>query len=195
MPILRVTVRFRDNFGDVLSAAKTGAEWALAALYRDLQPSLVRYLRAQAPVEAEDLASEVWLDAAAALGRFEGDEAAFRRWLFTIAHRRLIDFRRREVRRRAAQAPLEVWAPPDDVGDPEAEAVAASERDAALALIAGLPADQAEVVLLRVITGLDVADVAAILGKKPGTVRVLQHRGLTRLSEELARKRGKRVTQ
>lgn len=195
MPILRVTVRFRDNFGDVLSAAKTGAEWALAALYRDLQPSLVRYLRAQAPVEAEDLASEVWLDAAAALGRFEGDEAAFRRWLFTIAHRRLIDFRRREVRRRAAQAPLEVWAPPDDVGDPEAEAVAASERDAALALIAGLPADQAEVVLLRVITGLDVADVAAILGKKPGTVRVLQHRGLTRLSEELARERGKRVTQ
>jgi RNA polymerase sigma-70 factor (ECF subfamily) len=188
-------VRFRDNFGDVLTAAKTGAEWAIGALYRELQPSLERYFRAQAPTEVEDLASEVWLDAAAALGRFEGDEAAFRRWLFTIARRRLIDHRRREVRRRAVQGPLEECAPPDGVDDPEAQAVAASETDAAIALIASLPTDQAEVVLLRVIAGLDVADVAAIVGKKPGTVRVLQHRALTRLSEEIQRERGKPVTQ
>jgi RNA polymerase sigma-70 factor, ECF subfamily len=190
-----VTAAFREGFEGVLAAAKTGAEWAVAALYRDLQPSLVRYLRAQAPAEAEDLASEVWLDAAAALGRFEGDEVAFRRWLFTIARRRLIDHHRRERRRRVAQGPLEAWASLDAGGDPEAHAVAASETDEALALIASLPTDQAEVVLLRVIAGLDVADVAAIVGKKPGTVRVLQHRALTRLSEELQRERGKPVTQ
>jgi RNA polymerase sigma-70 factor, ECF subfamily len=190
-----VTVAFREGFGSVLAAAKTGALWAIAALYRELQPSLERYLRAQAPGEGEDLASEVWLDVAAALGRFEGDEVAFRRWLFTIARRRLIDHRRREQRRRAAQSPLEAWAPLDAVGDPEARAVAASETDAALALIASLPTDQAEVVLLRVIAGLDVTDVATIVGKKPGTVRVLQHRALTRLSEELQRERGKPVTQ
>jgi RNA polymerase sigma-70 factor, ECF subfamily len=193
--ILWVTVAFREQFESVLAAAKTGAEWAIVALYREWHPSLVRYLRAQAPAEGEDLASEVWLDVAAALGRFDGDEAAFRRWLFTIAHRRLIDHRRREVRRRAAQGPLEAWAPLDAVGDPEAHALAASETDAAVALIASLPADQAEVVLLRVLGGLDVADVAALVGKKPGTVRVLQHRALTRLAEELQYEREKPVTQ
>lgn len=186
---------FREQFASVLAAAQTGAEWAIAALYRDLHPSVVRYLRAQAPAEGEDLASEVWLDAAAALGRFKGDEGAFRRWLFTIARRRLIDHRRREVRRHAAERPLETWGSSAPIADPEAQAVAASETDAAVALIGSLPADQAEVVLLRVIAGLDVADVAAIVGKKPGTVRVLQHRALTRLSEELQRERGKPVTQ
>ena len=188
-------MRFRDDFEGVLSAAKTGAEWAIAALYRGFHPSVVRYFRTQAPAEGEDIASEVWLDAAAALGRFEGNEVAFRRWLFTIARRRLIDFRRREGRRRAVQGPAEAWGPSGAVDDPEARVLAASETDAAVALLASLPADQAEVVLLRVIAGLGVADVAGIVGKKPGTVRVLQHRALARLADELQRGRGKRVTQ
>jgi RNA polymerase sigma-70 factor, ECF subfamily len=188
-------VRFREDFEGVLAAAKTGAEWAIAALYRDLNPSVVRYLRTQAPAEGEDIASEVWLDAAAALGHFEGNEPSFRRWLFTIARRRLIDFHRREGRRRAVQGRLEAWGPLGAVDDPEARALAASETDAAVVLIASLPDEQAEVVLLRVIAGLAVADVAAIVGKKPGTIRVLQHRALARLAEELQRGRGKPVTQ
>src|SRR5512132_3442835 len=88
-------------FASVLAAAKTGAEWALSVLYREFQPALLRYLSAQAPADGEDLASEVWLDAAAGLTRFEGDEHGFRAWLFTIAHRRLVDLRRRDARRRA----------------------------------------------------------------------------------------------
>jgi RNA polymerase sigma-70 factor, ECF subfamily len=178
----------REQFGGVLAAAKTGAEWAIAALYREFQPRLLRYLRAQSPTYGEDLASEIWLQAAAGLARFDGDESGFRRWLFTIARRRLIDLRRRELRRRVA---LDALGPGDayDPLDPETHAVTTSDTEAALALLGKLPPDQAEVVLLRVVGGLTVEDVAKIVGKKPGTVRVLQHRALKRLSDDLMRER------
>jgi RNA polymerase sigma-70 factor, ECF subfamily len=177
----------------VIAAAKTGAEWAIAALYREFQPGLLRYLSAQAPADGDDLASEVWLAAAAGLGRFEGDETGFRRWLFTIAQRRLVDLRRRDARRRSLLSSLERSNDRDPL-DFEAEMLAAAETEAALALIASLPPDQAEVVLLRVVGGLATEDVAAILGKKPGAVRVLQHRALKRLAEQLAEEKGRRVT-
>jgi len=183
------------QFSSVVAAARVGAEWAITALYREFHPRLLRYLRAQAPAHGDDLASEVWLDVAAALRRFEGDETAFRRWLFTIANRRLIDLRRSDARRRAFPTPLERSLDPRDNADPEAGVLAASETEAALARIGRLSSDQAQVVLLRVVAGLAVEDVAAIVGKKPGTVRVLQHRGLKRLAEELARERGSVVTQ
>lgn len=185
---------FPGQFEGVLAAARSGAEWAIAALYREFQPAVLRYLTAQAPAEGEDLASEVWLDAAAALGRFRGDETAFRRWLFTIARRRVIDLRRRDASRRSLIGSLEHASGYGSSSDPEAEAISASGTEAALALIAGLPPDQAEVVLLRVVGGLDTEDVAAIVGKKPGAVRVLQHRALKRLAEQLAREKGRRVT-
>src|SRR5437660_12828331 len=86
-------------FDDVLAAAQTGAGWAIAILYRDLQPALLRYLQAKAPGEAEDLASDVWLAAAPKLNSFQGDEVGFRSWIFTIANRRVIDQVRRSARR------------------------------------------------------------------------------------------------
>jgi RNA polymerase sigma-70 factor, ECF subfamily len=187
-------VPYGERFEAVLAGSRAGAEWAITVLFREFHPALLRYLRAQEPAEGEDLAAEAWLDAARGLHRFRGDEQAFRRWIFTIARRRLIDFRRR--RARSARA-LEAWrdfAEPRELDDAGAVVLAASETDAALARIASLPSDQAEVVLLRVVAGLDVADVAGILGKKPGTVRVLQHRALHRLAEQLARE-GRPVTQ
>lgn len=182
------------EFGGVLAAAKTGAGWALVALYREFQPAILRYLRAQAPADGEDLASEVWLDAAAGLGRFEGDERGFRGWLFTIAHRRLVDQRRRDARYRSLLGSLE-HSEHENPLDCEAEVLAASATEAALALIAGLPHDQAEVVLLRVVGGLDADEVAAIVGKKPGAVRVLQHRALKRLARQLVDEGRSPVTQ
>jgi RNA polymerase sigma-70 factor (ECF subfamily) len=187
VPILSVTVP-PEQFETVVAGAKAGAEWAIALLYREFQPGLLRYLRAQAPAHGEDLASEVWLDVAAGVGRFAGDEAAFRRWIFTIARRRLIDSRRREQRRKTVSTSLEP-IDPDPGANPETRAVAASETEAALGRIASLPSDQAEVVLLRVVGGLKVEEVAAIVGKKAGAVRVLQHRALKRLAAELVRER------
>lgn len=180
------TVSFGEHFEPVLTAAQAGSEWAIAALYRESHPSLIRYLRAQEPADGEDLASEAWLDAAAGLGRFQGDEQAFRRWLFTIARRRLIDLRRRRARSPASIGGLDAVAGIPGPDDLEGLALAASETEGALARIATLPPGQAEVILLRIVAGLDVSDVAEIVGKRPGTVRVLQHRGLQRLAEQFA---------
>ena len=180
---------FGEQFGSVLAAARTGAEWALAALYREFQPGLLRYLRAQEPNEGEDLVTETWLGAAAGLERFQGDEWAFRRWLFTIAQRRLIDHRRRRERSPSAGVNLDGFGERPGPDDTEGAVIAADETEAALARIEALPPDQREVILLRVLAGLDVAEVAEILGKKPGAVCVLQHRALQRLAEQLARER------
>jgi RNA polymerase sigma-70 factor (ECF subfamily) len=182
------------QFAPVLTAAKTGGEWAIAVLYREFQPRLLRYRSAQEPREGEDLAAETWLDAAAGLARFRGDEQGFQRWLFTIAHRRLIDLRRRRGRSPRASAALSEFGERPGPDDTEALALAATETEVALAHIATLPPDQAEVILLRIVAGLDVSDVAEIVGKKPGAVRVLQHRALTRLAERLTRE-GRPVTQ
>jgi RNA polymerase sigma-70 factor (ECF subfamily) len=180
-------------FQAALAAAAGGDEQAFAALWRELQPAVLRYLQALAPEAAEDLASETWLRVVAGLGRFRGDERAFRAWLFTVARHRAIDRWRRAARRPAEPVPLEALADRQAPDDPAAEVLDALDGRAAVAMIATLPRDQAEVVLLRVVAGLDVAEVAGIVGKRPGTVRVLSHRALRRLAERLgqdARVRG-----
>jgi RNA polymerase sigma-70 factor (ECF subfamily) len=173
-------------FESVLSAAQDGADWALTVLYRELHPPLVRFLSAQEPDEGEDLASEVWLDVASGLSRFEGDESAFRCWLFTIARRRLIDLRRTRTRRRTGPVPLGHLI---DRPDPS-ETFAGVETGEVLACLAALPPAQAEIVLLRIVAGLDSYEVAAVTGRKPGTVRVMQKRALERLAEFVPAKQG-----
>jgi RNA polymerase sigma-70 factor (ECF subfamily) len=176
-----------ERFPTILAAAQAGAEWALAELYRELHPRVLRYVRALEPSEAEDLASEIWLDVARGLGRFEGDGRAFRAWAFTIARRRLVDLRRQRARRPAVPTPMERLVERGGIGDVEEEAMAGLTTEAAIARIATLPPDQTEVVLLRILGGLSVREVATITGKRPGTVRVLQHRALRRLAREVRR--------
>jgi RNA polymerase sigma-70 factor, ECF subfamily len=176
-----------EHFRTILAAAQAGAEWAFAELYRGLHPRILRYLRALEPSEAEDVASEVWLDVARALDRFDGDEQAFRAWAFTIARRRLVDLRRHRARRPAIPTPMEGIIEHGGIGDAEQEAMTALTTEVAIARIATLPSNQAEVVLLRVLADLSVREVAAIVGKRPGTVRVLQHRALRRLAREVQR--------
>lgn len=173
-----------SDFPAVLDAARTGAEWALAALYRDLQPRLLRYLALHEPSSAEDLASEVWIGVAQGLGRFSGDEDDFRAWIFTIARRRMLDLRRKAERRRAVPVPPHVLAALGVTGDVEEEAVSGLEADRTISRLAELSPDQADVLLLRVVGGLSVSEVAQVLGKRPGTVRVLQHRALRRLAQQ-----------
>jgi RNA polymerase sigma-70 factor (ECF subfamily) len=175
------------NFDSVLAAAQEGAEWAFTLLYRDVNPRLVRYLAAQSPSIAEDLAADTWLAAARQLTAFEGGEDDFRAWLFTIAYRQLVQHWRKAARRRTD--PVSPGSFPELAGpdDPEAAGVSAmSAREAAAALAAALPPDQAQVVLLRVVAGLDVDQVATLLGKRAGTVRVLQHKAIRRLAERFS---------
>jgi RNA polymerase sigma-70 factor, ECF subfamily len=168
-------------FGATLHAAQAGSERALSSLYEELQPAVLAFLRARAPRDADDLSSEVWLAVTRGIHGFEGDEPGFRAWVFTIARRRLVDARRRHERR--PTAPLgEVEIETSDAG-PEATMIAAA---ATQDLLAGLPKDQADVVRLRVVDGFSVEEAAARLGKRPGTVRVLQHRALRRLATIVA---------
>jgi RNA polymerase sigma-70 factor, ECF subfamily len=180
-------MEFGEQFISVLEAARGGAEWALGALYESLHPSVLGYLRTRDPCEAEDLASETWIGVAEGLPRFQGGEDDFRRWVFTIARRRLIDHRRRSIRRATSPAPSDTLESHAPTGDAEADAMVEFSTRAALDLIATLPTDQADVVLLRVLGGFDAAEVGAIMGRRPGTVRVLQHRALAHLAKVLSR--------
>lgn len=175
------------DFDGVLAAAQAGAEWAFVALYQDLNPGLLRYLSAQAPSAGEDLASETWLAAARQLDSFRGGEKPFRAWLFTIGRRRLVQHWREERRRPAHPVDPETLVDRAGVDDTEMEAVGlAAAQAAARAIARALSPDQADVVLLRVLAGLDVDQVAEILGKRPGTVRVLQHKALRRLARSFS---------
>lgn len=170
--------------GGRISAARGGAAWAVAGLYRDLHPRLLRYLRSREPYLADDLASQVWLEVAGGLDRFEGTEDGFRAWVFTIARRRLIDARRRAGRRPTDPLLDQDFPGVSSYDDPEGTIIAAADAQAAVdRIVAVLTPEQADVVLLRVLGGLAVGQVADVLGKQPSAVRVLQHRGLRRLAQ------------
>jgi RNA polymerase sigma-70 factor (ECF subfamily) len=178
-----------ERFADIVASAARGDESAFRGLWRAHQPRLLRYLRVVAGSDAEDIASETWLSAVRGLPRFSGDEAEFRAWLFTIARNRHIDLRRRErVRPVSDDRRLATAAMAERPGhsDTEADVLAALSTVDVLAVIARLPPAEADVVALRVVAELDISEVAAILGKREGAVRVCSHRGLRRLAELLA---------
>lgn len=151
-------------------------------LWRTLNPLLLRYLTVRGNHSPEDIAAETWLQVIRDLASFRGDSVDFRAWLFTVGRNRAID----QGRARRARPSIPVPEVDDTRTAPSAERVAL-ERDAtesALRLVATLPSDQAEMVMLRVVAGLDVAVVAEIVGKLPGTVRVGVHRALRALAQD-----------
>jgi RNA polymerase sigma-70 factor (ECF subfamily) len=171
----------------VLGAAQTGDEDAFRTLYRQLQPLLVRYLRALVGGDADDVAAEAWLQIARDLGSFRGDWDKFRGWAVTIARHRALDHLRAQRRRPAVTMPVHDLLDVPGVQDTAEGALDAVATDAALALIGRLPQDQAEAVLLRVMLGLDARTAARILGKRAGAVRTAAYRGLRTLAHHLDR--------
>lgn len=174
------------EFASRLAAAQAGDEAAFVELFRSVQPSLLRYLTTLGGGLAEDVASDTWVTVVRGLGAFRGDEKGWRSWVFTIAHSRL-----RDAQRKAARTPMPVDT--DDllrdragIVDVGAEIEEMFSTEAALELIGCLPKEQAEVVLLRHVAGMEVAEVAAVVGKRPGTVRVTAHRALKKLADLLA---------
>jgi RNA polymerase sigma-70 factor, ECF subfamily len=176
----------------VVVAAQEGDAEAFRVLYRDTQPRLLRYLRALVGDDAEDVASETWLQIARDLASFHGDGDGFRGWAATIARHRALDHLRRAARR-----PPPVLVPAEDLAslaaadDTAATALDAVATDAAVRLIARLPPDQAEAVLLRAVVGLDAAAAGQVLGKRPGAVRTAAHRGLRTLARHLEQTRSR----
>lgn len=170
-----------------LEWARRGDPDGFRQIYRALSPVVMRVLHALNPAEAEDLASETWMAVAKGLSGFQGDASGLTPWVLTIARNRHRDQCRRSGRRPATTALADGFDPPaPHCSDPAAVMQSSAETARALALVRRLPARQAEVIVLRVLVGLDVAEVARITDQRPGTVRVLAHRGLRTLSGYLA---------
>jgi RNA polymerase sigma-70 factor (ECF subfamily) len=176
------------DLGAALAGSARGERDALTELYRGLNPRLLRYLRHHAGPVAEDLASEVWLALAPKLDGFAGTLDQLQALMFAIARRRVIDEYRRRGRTQARASFDEAFELADG-DDTEARAIEGLTAQAAVQLLVRrLPTDQAEVVLLRVLGDLSVEQVAGILGKSTGAVRVAQHRALRRLQRSFAAK-------
>jgi RNA polymerase sigma-70 factor (ECF subfamily) len=176
----------RDTvLADWLVRLRSGDQALFAALYRDTQPRLLRYATALVSQDAEDVTSEAWLQIARDLTSFHGDLMAFRGWAARIVRNRALDHLRARARR-----PVEPTDRTDLLDVPSEDDTAAAAATnlstaTAISLIASLPRDQAEAVLLRVVVGLDTVAAAEVLGKRPGAVRVAAHRGLKTLANKL----------
>ncbi|MFF7448627.1 MULTISPECIES: sigma-70 family RNA polymerase sigma factor [unclassified Streptomyces] len=176
---------YDGELGAAVARAQEGDEGAFAVAYRIVQPGLLGYLRGIVGDDAEDVASDAWLEIARDLGRFKGDGAGFRGWSATIARHRALDhLRRQKVRPRSAALEQDLL----DLPGPQSthdQALESISTEYALQLVRGLPRDQAEAVLLRVVVGLDGPAAARVLGKRPGAVRTAAYRGLRRLAQQL----------
>ena len=164
-----------------------GDDEAFRTVYRALQPPLLRYLTVLVGVaDAEDMASEAWSQAFRDLDRFSGGADGFRGWVTTIGRNRALDHLRRNSRRPVSDQPVEDLVDLPDSADVELDTLGRVNSEAILGLIASLPREQAEAIMLRTVLGFDAPTSARILGKRPGAVRAAAHRGLKQLAKKIA---------
>jgi RNA polymerase sigma factor (sigma-70 family) len=175
----------RENFKATLKAARAGEERAWRAIYTDLAPPLLGYLRAKGASNPEDLLGEVMLQMVRDLPSFNGGKRDFRAWAFAIAHHRLLDERRREARRPAEPTPASELERLGPLGDTEDDALRALSAERVGHVLSQLSPDQQNVILLRVLGDLTYRQTAKLLGKTEGAVKLLQHRGLLAIKHEL----------
>lgn len=165
------------EFDSILTAAQSGAEWAWSRLYHSVARQALGYLRAQGAREPEDLLGEVFLQVARGIGRFEGGEEGFRSWVFTVAHHRVIDERRK--RRRHPVDPVDsVSDRPSRDRPSDAQALDALATDETQRLIERLAPAQRDVMMLRIVAGLTIPEIADTLGRSVGGVKALQRRAV-----------------
>ena len=179
--------RIGTDFDSVLQAARSGAPWALERLYQVFSPTVLGYLRIQGAGDPEDLTNEVFLGVLRGLAAFAGTEEAFRSWIFTVAHSRLIDDRRRTSRRPQIGGDAFDRDLDRPGGDAEADALQRLGSQRVQALCEQLVADQRDVLLLRLMAGLTIEAITEALGKSEGAVKALQRRGLAKLRKILER--------
>jgi RNA polymerase sigma-70 factor (ECF subfamily) len=179
-----------DEETDELTAAVEGAQRGdsecFRLLYREVQPKLLRYLSFLVDSDAEDIASETWLQATRDLHKFHGNIDNFRGWITTIARHRAMDHLRKNSRQPTpVPMPVEEFSFFAAADDTEARAIESITTDDAVKMISSLPRDQAEAVLLRAVVGMDAKTAAAVVGKRAGAIRTAAYRGLKTLAKRL----------
>ena len=146
-----------------------------------------RYLRARGVRDADDLVGDTFVNVVRSIDGFAGGEIAFRAWVFAIARNRATDELRRVIRHPSAPASAEELEAHGPRGDVEGEAMEGLASERIGRLLDALTADQRDVLLLRIIGGLSIDQVAAAVGRKPGAVKMLQARGLAAIRQEIQR--------
>ena len=175
-------------FEDVLVAAQAATPWACTQIWATWSPRVISYLRSRGSQDPQDLTSEVFLTVFSKLPSFVGDEKAFNAFVFTLAHRRLVD----ELRSRSRRGMHEQWTSEEDPRQShsaEHQALHNLGNTNARALLDGLSGDQREVLLLRIFADLTIDDIAELPGKRPGAVKALQRRGLEALRKKVLSRR------
>lgn len=172
------------DFDAVLRRAQRGEADAFQAVYDDLVRPVAGYVRGRGGLDVEDLVSEVFLAVFVGLPRFSGGQGEFRSWVFTIAHRKVVD-----QWRLAGRRPVEVAFEPDlddrSVDSAEHQALASLGHERLQRLLAELSDDQRDVLVLRIVADLSIEQTATVLDKSAGAVKQLQRRGLLALREAL----------
>ena len=186
----RATGSVQPGFEAVLSAAQAGGSWALRSLYDEFSPQVRGYLRGQGVADPDGSTNEVFLRVFRKISDFSGDGSKFRSWVFTIAHNVIIDERRRRSRRIVEVFTAEPVEPAGVSASAEDVAVAKMDQGGLVALVKQLPDDQREVVLLRVVADLTIAEVANAIGRTEAAVKGLQRRGVSNLQRLCAEGRG-----
>ena len=176
-------------FSEMLDAAKLGEDWAWDSLYRGLSGNVTGYLASRGAADPDDLAAEVFLQLARDIHRFEGDETSFRSWVFVVAHRRLIDARRSASRRPSPAYGLTIASDEIPGGNVESETIDHLALAELHTTLDGLTDDQRNVLAMRVIADLTLAETANALGKRVGAVKALQRRALQRIREQIEKSR------
>ncbi len=176
-----VLVEERD---DVLAARAPHDFDAFAELYRRHLDRIYRFVRSQVPDDstAEDLTAQVFFKALSSAGSFRG-EAAYRSWLYRIAHNVVATWGRQRAR-----SPLVVEDLPESedlTPSPATQAIAGEQRAMVRAKVAELPPAQREVVALRYLEEFSIEEVADVTDRSKGAVRILLHRARLRLRRSL----------
>jgi RNA polymerase sigma factor (sigma-70 family) len=175
------------DFGATLSAARAGAEWAWRELYRGTAGPVERFLRARGVRDPDDVLGDTFLNVVRGIDRFDGDEIEFRAWVFAIARNTAIDRARWLDRRPSIPSAHDDLASLGPVGDAEADAMDGIALEHVRRVLDRLTPDQRDVLLLRIVGGLTIEQIASVVGRSGSAVKMLQARGVAAIRRDIER--------
>lgn len=180
----------KDRVHELVDLAIEGDAEAFGTLYDQFAEPVFRYfhhhLHGNAAQDAEDLVSRTFLQAWRSIAKFRWRGRPFEAWLFTVAHNQLIDFYR-DKRIETSAAPLDeaIAVSIDQAMGPEATALAGDQTAVTQAALDRLTFEQREIIVLKFFLDQETREIAAITGKREGTVRAMQMRALQALRRQL----------
>ena len=178
---------------EIVGRAQQGEALSISILYERYYDRIFRYVsfKTSSFVESEDITAEVFVKMIQSIGSFRWQGYQFSSWLFKIAHNLVVDYYRKKGK--VAVVPLEAASSlhdesslnPEDVEHIVDINLRMQSVQAALKELTDL---QKEVIRLRFVAGLSVAETALVVDKKANAVKALQHAGLKKLKKLLPQK-------